>query len=390
MPQPLSHPDLRRRNLSLLFGTLLRHREATRKQIERESGLSKATVSRLTDELLQAGALTSEPSTPADPSMRGRRAETLSAAASLGMVVGLSLGVRMTSVFVTDLTGRELAWRHLPTPHWGDVDEAVDWAAASAAEAVDGLTGPLRRVVVAIPGRAIDGTVITRPPLFMSVLEGDAFAVALAERLDCPIRIELDAAMVLVGLENLGFIDDSIAPVLLNASSILTMSLRRRDGSIARGLTPSFGDFDLIPIHTGLGPTRIGQLLGAHGLFELSRRLGHPLESMDELWESEAEEVERLREAFIVGLTQVVRIIAVMTDPTLIIFTGRLSPLARRSLPRVEAELRRELASPPELRVIGHAENGYPVAVGSAQEARESAVAALLHRISTEGLAALE
>lgn len=389
MSQPLSHPDLRRRNLSLLLGTLLRRQEATRKEIERESGLSKATVSRLSDELLQVGALVSRHTTPADPSARGRRAEALSPSVSLGIVAGLSLGVRTTSVFITDLSGRELAWEQLGTPAWASFEEAIDWAVEVVSRAASGLAGPLRRVVVAIPGRAIDGTV-TRLPLFMSALEGDAFAPTLAERLGCPIRVELDAAMVLVGLETLGFIDASTTPVLLNAGSILTMSLRRRDGSIARGLTPSFGDFDLIPVDAGTGPSTLGSLLGAHGLFELSQRLGHPLNAMEELWESDAPGVERVREAFRTALTQAIRIIAVMTDPTLIIFTGRLSPLLRRTLPDVEATLRRELDRPPELRVIGHAENGYPAALGSAREAVSEAVEALLERVSQEGPAALE
>ncbi len=386
MSQPLSHPDLRRRNLALLLGTLLRHEEATRKQIEQESGLSKATVSRLTEELLQAGTIVSRTDAPADPSARGRRAETLRPATTLGIVAGLSLGTRTTSIFVTDLTGRELAWQQVRTPKWTSLDEAVAWTAEFARQAVEPLSAPLRRVVVAVPSRTLDGVTIMRAPLFMSVLEGDAFARALADRLDCRIRIELDAAMVLVGLEHLGFIDRAISPVLLNASSVLTMSLRRRDGSIVEGLTRSFGDFDLIPIETPFGHSTIGASLGARGLFDLSERLGHPLEAMEDLWETEGEAIDRLRDVFQAALLQAIRIIAVTTDPRLIIFTGRLSPLVRLSLPRVEAALARELAEPPELRVVGHAANDYPAAVGAAQEARDGAVVDLLDRVTGSGL----
>lgn len=390
MPQPLSHPDLRRRNLALLLGTFLRHEEATRKEIEQASGLSKATVSRLTDELLQTGAVVSSPSAPADPSTRGRRANTLRTPTTLGVVAGVSLGIRMTSIFVTDLAGKELAWRQIPTPKWTSFEEAVEWSVDTTTQAIEGLPGPLRRAVVAIPGRAIDGAIITRPPLFMAAIEGKDFARVLAERLKCPIQIELDAAMVLVGLEKLGFIDHSASPVLLNLGTVLTMSLRRRDGTIADGTTASFGDFDLIPIETCIGPSRIGSLLSARGLFELSQDLGYPLESMDELWDTDGKQVEQLREAFLTALAQVIRIITVMTNPRLIIFTGRLSPLVRQSLPVLETLLQRELTQPPEFRVIGHASNDYPVAVGAAQEARGDAVVELLDRVSSLGLAALE
>ncbi len=389
MSQPLSHPDLRRRNLSLLLGTLLRHEGATRKEIELESGLSKATVSRLTDELVQACAVVSEPAAPAAPSTRGRRAETLSTPAALGVVAGLSLGTRTTSIFVTDLAGRELGWQQVRTPEWASFEEAVDWSVDVTTRATEDLAGPLRRVVVALPARASDGSVISQAPLFMTAIEGGDFARVLAERLACPIGIELDAAMVLVGLENLGFIDRTTSPVLLNLGSVLTMSLRRRDGTIAGGRTASFGDFDLIPIDTGIGSSRLGTLLGARGLFEVSQRLGHPLDAMDELWDTDTAEVERLRDAFLAALTQVIRMIAVMTDPRLIIFTGRLSPLVRRCLPAVEASLVGELVEPPELRVIGHASNDFPAAVGAAQEARGEAVVELLDRVSSMGLDAL-
>ena len=389
MSQPLSHPDLRRRNLSLLLGTLLRHEEATRKQVERESGLSKATVSRLTEELIQAGAVVSRTSAPVDPSARGRRAETLSTPASLGVVAGVSLGTRTTSVFVADLTGRELAWHQVRTPTWTSFEDAVAWAVETTRQAVEPLSVPLRRVVVAVPSRTLDGASITRPPLFMSVIEGDGFARALAEQLGCAIRVELDAAMVLVGLEHLGFIDRTTHPVLLNASSVITMSLRRRDGSMVEGLTPSFGDFDLIPIDTQLGRSTLGSLLGARGLFEHSEQLGQPLGAMEDLWETESAEITRLRDAFRAALTQAIRIIAVTTDPRLIIFTGRLSPLVSMTLPAVEDELSRELVEPPALRVVGHTANDYPAAVGAAHEARAGAVVDLLDRVTSTGLDAL-
>lgn len=389
MSGPLSHHDLRRRNLSLLLGTLLRQEEATRKEIERETGLSKATVSRLVDELLQAGAVVASPTTPADPSVRGRRADTLRAPSTLGVVAGVSLGIRTTSIFVTDLVGRELAWRQLPTRKWDDFGQAVDWAVEVTRSAVDELGGPLQHVVVALPARALDGAVVTRPPLFMASIEGDAFARVLAERLACPVRLELDATSVLAGFEALGFVEADASPVLLNLGSVLTMALQRRDGSIARGASASFGDFSLIPVETGLGASRVGTLLGAHGLYEASQRLGSPLEAMEQLWESDVELGGRLREAFAEALDRAIRTVIVMADPGLIIFTGRLAPLVRLSLPGISAALERDIGAVPELRIVEHAENDYPAAVGAAREARAEAVAQLLDRVSAEGLGPL-
>lgn len=389
MSEPLSHPDLRRRNLALLLSTVLRHEQMTRKQIEQQTGLSKATVSRLVDELLHAGALLASPTVPASPSLRGRPSETLRAPSALGAAVGVSLGIRTTSVFVTDLAGRELAWDQQPTPMWTSFDEAVAWVVGVTTAAVRGIDGPLQRVVVALPARAIDGAVITRAPLFMASIEGDDFARVLGERLACPVRIELDAAMVLVGLGTLGFVDRATSHVLLNFGSVLTMSLRRRDGSIAGGASAAFGDFDLIPTEVRLGTSRLGPLLGAHGLFEASQRLGSPLSTMEELWETERDDVRALRDVFASALAEAIRIVIVMADPGLIILTGRLSPLARLALPDLRRALERELAQPPELQVIHHGENDYPAAVGAASEANRAAAQALLDRVSHEGLDAL-
>ncbi len=386
MPQPLSHRALRSSNLSLLLGTLLRREETTRKQVEEESGLSKATVSRLVDDLLQVGALVTHSAVPAEPAARGRRAETLSVPSALGVSAGLSLGVRTTSVYVTDLTGRRLFWEQYPTRNWTDFDDAIDWSVGVVSRAVQDLGSTLRRLVVAVPARAIGGLVVTRPPLFMSAIEGPEFARTLAERLACPVRIELDAAMILAGLEALGFVERDSFPVLLNLGSVLTMSLRRRDGTIAGGHSASFGDFDLIPFETEFGSSPLGGLLSAHGLLQASQRLGHELEVMDELWQTDTPVVRRLRDAFFAALVQAIRIIVVMSDPSLIIFTGRLSPLVQGCIADVRAVLARQLVQPPALQVIDHAENDYPAAIGAAEEARTDAVATLLDRVVQEGL----
>jgi predicted NBD/HSP70 family sugar kinase len=290
---------------------------------------------------------------------------------------------------VTDLLGNEIAYEQAPTRRWRNLREAVAWSADIVSAALDGGQTRLRRVVVAVPARAINGQVVARLPLFMSAIEGPEFGGLLMERLGCSVRIETDAAMILAGLEALRLLDRGSFPVLLNLGSVLTMSLRRADGTIAEGRSSSFGDFGLIPVETDLGRFRIGGLLGAHGLFEASRGLGRELPAMEDLWRSDSEDVRRLGRAFAVALEHAVRVIVVMSDPSEIVFTGRLVPLVERSLDVLERQLKAEVDQPPTLRIVDYAEEGHAAAVGAADEARAGATAELLERIAREGIEAL-
>jgi predicted NBD/HSP70 family sugar kinase len=388
MSEATSHQILRNQNLSLVLDTLLQHESLTRKQVEDRTSLSKATVSRLVDDLLKAGALLASPTSP-DPTARGRRPRTISTSRSLGTSAGLSIGVRTSVVCVTDLHGRKLLSREIATPKWTSLEEAVEWMAGVVAGATPNSHGPLRQLVVALPARTIDGRVLTPLPLFMSVVEGPELAQLLQARLSCPVRLELDAAMILAGLEVLGRTERDAQLVLLNLDAVLTMTLRRADGTTAEGRGPAFGNFDLIPIETDVGTSSVGRLLGAHGLFETSQHLGSPLQGMEELWHSDSEVARRLRDAFRVALLQALRTIVVMSDPSLVVLTGRLAPLAQRHLDGVRAALHDDVADPPTIEVVVDSDNGHAAALGAALHARARAVQALLDRVATEGGAAL-
>lgn len=383
-----SHQRLRSQNLSLVLGALLQEEPLTRKQVEDRTGLSKATVSRLVDDLLQAGALLASPTSP-DPTPRGRRPRTIGTSRSLGTSVGLSIGVRTSVVCVTDLHGRELLVRTVATARWASLEEAVDWIADVVADAAPGSRGPLRQLVVALPARTKDGQVVTPLPLFMSVVEGPAFPQRLQARLACPVRLEQDAAMILAGLEALGRTPRDARPILLNLDAVLTMTLRRADGTTAEGRGPAFGNFDLIPLETGLGTSSVGRLLGAHGLFEASEQLGSPLQTMEELWQADSEVVRRLQEAFRLALLQALRMIVVIADPSLVVVTGRLAPLVQRHLDGVRTELHAAAGDLPAIEVVVDADNDHAAAHGAATHARARAVQALLDRVATAGSAAL-
>jgi len=166
--EPVRQGSLRAHNL----GLVLRHvaagpRPVSRADVAAGTGLTKATVSTLVDELLGGGLLVE-----VDPPPRtgaGRPAVGLRLASQGPAGLGLEINVDYVAAGVVDLTGasRQVEVRH--HDHRGRspeevVDDLVALAEGTvAAAAADGLT--MAGVAVAVPGLVADGVVRRAPNL---------------------------------------------------------------------------------------------------------------------------------------------------------------------------------------------------------------------------------
>lgn len=347
MPQPLSNPDLRRRNLSLLLDTLLRSGDATRKQIEQESGLSKATVSRLVDELIDQGLIESGP-TRGEMQGRGRRPDSIAIPAHLGQVIGISFGVRRTVVRANDLAGRDLFQGTEATPQLAHADEAINWLCERIYEARSRSEAPLRCIAIAVPARVVDGEIV-HPPLWMSILESHSIATALSRVFKTEVLIDSDANMALAGLIAQETVPASESQLLLNMGTVMTVAWRRRDGSFAEGRSDAFGNFSLVPFHSTAGDSTLGAMLSTHGLEQFCTQTGVPLAALPDLWERPDDSTQLARTAFTEALISTLRIICVTLDPPTLLLVGRLMPLVELVLPNVIARLSEEISELPKI-----------------------------------------
>lgn len=347
MPQPLSNPDLRRRNLSLLLDTLLRSGEATRKQIEIDSGLSKATVSRLVDELIDQGLVESGP-TKGDMQGRGRRPDSLAIPASLGQVVGISFGVRRTVVRANDLANRDLFQGTEATPQLSSAAEAIAWLCERITEARSHSDAPLRCIAIAVPARVVDGEVV-HPPLWMSILESHPIAAALSEIFNTEVVLDSDANMALAGLIAQEIVPATESQLLLNMGTVLTVAWRRRDGSFAQGRSDAFGNFSLVPFHWEGDDSTLGAMLSTYGLERFCEQTGVPLSGLPDLWEQPDTSNESARLAFVEALINTLRIICITLDPPTLLLVGRLMPLVESVMPEVTARLGAEISELPKI-----------------------------------------
>jgi predicted NBD/HSP70 family sugar kinase len=87
----------------------------------------------------------------------------------------------------------------VPTEHQEDGKAAV-WLVGLLAEATRSAEGPLRQIVVAVPGRVRSGTEILDPAEPLKGFAGSGLQRTLADLVDAPVLLDSDANASLLGI----------------------------------------------------------------------------------------------------------------------------------------------------------------------------------------------
>lgn len=352
-------PTSRDHNKALVLDVVLSRAPLTRNELIELTGLSKATVSRSVEELRADGFVVDGALDEVEG--RGRRSTYLDVPGTTGHVIGVSFGIQDTAVLVADLRGREVQHVLVPTPDHRDAANAAEWLVGLMAEASGQAQGPLRQVVVAVPGRVRGGTEVFGPASMPQVFSGDGLQRALASLADAPVLLDSDAnASLLVILTEDSTLGNA---VLFSVSSILGFA-SCTDHELVRGRSPSFGDLGVLL--SGVGDEPLDGLLSTSGLLRFARGRGLELERVDELWAREHDEEARavVLDAFTTALVTAVSAVVVTLDPDSVFFTGRLRPLVEEALPEVRRRLRATLPTVPEVEAATQ-ELGLSVARGA-------------------------
>lgn len=373
------------RHLASIFDEVANRGPLTRAELVRATGISRATIARFVEELLDRGLLESVPERAGlfdadgedrEPS-RGRPPMTLSIPGSLGQVVGIAFGLRRTVVLAKDFSGRDLHHESQDTPEWAAPKDAVHWLAERVARAREASEAPLHLVSIAIPARVVDGIDIHRPPLSMAGLQGSYLARELTAALGADVVLDSDANMALAAITAEGMLPDEQAVVLLNMGTVLTMARRRRDGSTVRSRSDAFGNLSLIPFETLGIRTTLGAMLSTHGLAEFCAQAGAGLGQLSELWtpspQGYPKKIIELRLSFVEAVVSALRLLTVSLDPDLILLSGRLDPLVSPLLPQIASRFNDDLKDPPRLLAVGLHGTGHSIAHGAAQIALSEA-----------------
>ena len=339
------NPTSRDHNKASILELVLTRAPLTRNEVIDLTGLSKATVSRAVEEL-RADGFVVDGGVDEVVVGSGRRSTYLDVPGTTGHVVGVSFGAQTTCVLVADLRGRELEQVLVPTVDHLQVRVAAEWLIDLMANASKGAAGPLRQVVVAVPGRVRAGTEIFGPAESMRTFAGSGLQQALVDLIDAPVHLDSDANASLLGI----LTEDATLgnAVLLSLSSILNLA-SCTEHELDRGRTPAFGNIGVL--FSGVGTEPLDGLLSTSGLLRFARGRGLDLERIEDLWVQPHDEASRadVLDAFTTAIVAAVSAVAVTLDPESVFFTGRLRPLVDEVLPEVRSRLDITLTTAPEV-----------------------------------------
>jgi predicted NBD/HSP70 family sugar kinase len=338
----IASPTSRDHNKASILDVVLSRAPLTRNELIELTGLSKATVSRAVEDLRADGfVVDGGVDEVAGP---GRRSTYLDVPGTTGHVVGISFGAQTTGVLVADLRGRELEQVLVSTVDHRQVRQAAVWLVDLMTQASRHAAGPLRQVVVAVPGRVRAGTEILGPAESMKAFAGSGLQHALADLVDAPVLLDSDANASLLGI----LTEDATlgSAALFTLSSILNFA-SCTDHELVRGRTPAFGDVG--GLVSGVGDESLDGLLSTSGLLRFARGRGIDLQRIEDLWVQPHDEVTRadVLDAFTTAIVTAVSAVAVTLDPDSVFFTGRLRPLVDEVLPEVRSRLDTTLTTAP-------------------------------------------
>lgn len=357
-----SIPTARDYTKASVLDAVLSEAPLTRTRLIELTRLSQATVSRKVDELRFDGLLVEQ---GIDAVVRrGRPSTYLDVPGTAGHIVGISFGTRTTCVLVTDLRGREIRHIIVPSLEGRDVGTTAEWLVDLIVKTTDSAEGPLRQIVVALPGRVPNGANWSGTPAATKIFTGSRLQSAVEDRLKSPVILEGDANASLRGILK---DDASMGNAALFMLSTVLSFASCTDREIAQGRTPTFGDLGGV-LFSGVGNETLDGLLSTKGLLQFARGRGLELEGIEALWSQPQDAAPRLEvvEAFTTAIVTAVGAVAVTLDPESVYFVGRLSPLVDEVLPEARRRLAQSLPVVPVIRVVPQV-IGLSVARGAAQ-----------------------
>ncbi|MDU0313113.1 ROK family transcriptional regulator [Phycicoccus sp. M110.8] len=338
------NPTSRDHNKAAVLDVVLSRAPLTRTEVMEQTGLSKATVSRAVEELRADGFVVDGGLD--DATGRGRRSTYLDVPDTAGHVVGVSFGAQDTCVLAADLRGRDIGRVLRPTVEHHDAAAAARWLVDMVGDVTKGAKGPLREVVVAVPGRVRSGAEILGPAEAMKALVGPDLQRTLAARLGARVEFDSDANASLLGILTEGRAIGNAA--LFSLSSILNFA-SCADHVLDRGRTPTFGDLGVL--WSGVPGESLEGLMSTGGLLRFARLRDPDVQRVEDLWLDAGSQASRpeVLDALTTALVTAVSAVAVTLEPDRVYFVGRLQPLVEEVLPMVRRRLGERLPKAPEV-----------------------------------------
>jgi predicted NBD/HSP70 family sugar kinase len=379
-PRGATTKSVARANSGLIIDALWDHGPLARSELVGATGLSRATVNRLTGALLGAGVIVAD--LVGGPT-GGRPARRLRYNPAMSVVVAFDLGPHKITGAVVDMGGTFVHREVRPTvesTETADPKHIYMTLLKFAVDLVGMARAPTAAVAVSVPGRVRDGLVELAPAIqWWSMPLRDL----LQEELDVPVLVENDVNLLALVEHRQGAGAGSRDMVAISigtgvgAGVVLDNELRRgwqggagelgyllmEPASLAQAW-PGFGDLESRLAKGGIA--RRFQELGSHE---------SPLNISDVLALARAghEQATALVRSITDELAFMVGNISVIVSPEVVVIGGQLGRAIGELLPGVRARLTGRIPSVPQVSPASVAD---AEVVGAAQLARDHVLAA--------------
>jgi predicted NBD/HSP70 family sugar kinase len=311
-------------NRSAVLAELLSGTEMDRQQLIAGTGLSRATVFRIVDDLMENGLVAERHRILRDGP--GRQSTAVAFNDRSALVCGVDLGGTNCRTVLCDALGRPVVRSHRATPTGMPAEELAQWLAEEirvlAGKHGDGV--PLRAVTVGLPGVVTgDGRNVVNSHN-LGQIRGTTFIDLLSGLLDPPTVIANDSNLALRGELQYGTLPETETAVLLTLGTGLGSAVSL-GGRILAGESGLLGEFGRLRLPGR--PHRLRDFLSGAGLAAYARERGVAVGSARDVFTpgtGGAEHQALLREVD-EALTHLVSLVALAYEPRTVLLTGGLS-----------------------------------------------------------------
>jgi len=266
--------SLREANRSLVVETVRRYGGLTQVELAAATGLSTATVSTLVRELLAAGVVEATTTTRS-----GRRAQLVTLAKQVGLVLGVQIGHRHLRVALSDFSNEVLAEQSLPLPPDHRVDTSLDRVALLSVDMIERVGSSLEDVVaigVGLPAPVDSSTGMVSVRGIMRGWDEVHLAHVLHKRLGRSVFVDNDANLGALAESTLGAAREYRDSIFVRASHGVGAGIVI-SGRVHRGFAGTAGEIGHVQVDPGGQICRCGSrgcldtIVGAHALVEALR-----------------------------------------------------------------------------------------------------------------------
>lgn len=338
----MENTETRRNNRAAILRLAFGRGQITRQELIDDTGLSKATVSRLVRDLVEESVLTEGPAISGAGG--GRSTQVLEFRGDTGYTCGVDVGGSNTRFIVTDYRARLIKVWIEPTPREDKADALADWLTDQILSAT-----PQQRIpvtTVGVPGAVSPqgGTISDAPNL--PQIEDSAFSERLSARFDGNLRLENDSNAALLGELSAGAANGAQTAVMFTVGTGLGAGVFL-DGELFTGAHGLVGEFGAIPLSPD--GTTLEQVLSASGIVAAARLVRLRGTTPKSLLNGQTAPHDALRRRIASALYTAMVTVSVAYEPDIVVLGGGIAPSLMQLLPGVHSRLCDTVPAPPTL-----------------------------------------